>query len=134
MARRWKRVRFSIFLCFFLRMRFRRFLMSDPMRGARLATAAPMFQGESSPSTSFAPKRSSNGQVEREVVMSPHSIRTLRHLEGLHVAVALCDGSRLDDCELVSAARRGSATLWLVDGDADRFVPLDDVVEVWETA
>jgi hypothetical protein len=26
-------VRFSIFLCFFLRMRLRRFLMSDPMAG-----------------------------------------------------------------------------------------------------
>ncbi len=30
-ARRWKRVRFSIFLCFFLRMRLRRFLISEPM-------------------------------------------------------------------------------------------------------
>jgi len=30
-ARRWKRVRFSIFLCFFLRMRLRRFLINDPM-------------------------------------------------------------------------------------------------------
>jgi hypothetical protein len=29
--RRWKRVRLSIFLCFFLRMRLRRFLISDPM-------------------------------------------------------------------------------------------------------
>lgn len=65
--------------------------------------------------------------------MSPQTLRSLRHLEGRHVAVALCDGSRLDDCELVSAARRGSATLWLVDGDADRFVSVDDVIEVWET-
>ena len=31
-ARRWKRVRFSIFLCFFFRMRLRRFLISEPMR------------------------------------------------------------------------------------------------------
>ena len=31
-ARRCQRVRFSIFLCFFLRMRLRRFLISDPMR------------------------------------------------------------------------------------------------------
>jgi len=30
-ARRWKRVRFSIFLCFFLRIRLRRFLINDPM-------------------------------------------------------------------------------------------------------
>ena len=33
-ARRCQRVRFSIFLCFFLRMRLRRFLMRDPMTGA----------------------------------------------------------------------------------------------------
>jgi hypothetical protein len=30
--RRWNRVRRSIFLCFFLRMRLRRFLISEPMR------------------------------------------------------------------------------------------------------
>ena len=36
-ARRCQRVAFSIFLCFFLRIRFRRFLMSDPMGGARVA-------------------------------------------------------------------------------------------------
>ena len=30
-------MRFSIFLCFFLRMRFRRFLISDPMARERLA-------------------------------------------------------------------------------------------------
>ncbi len=30
-ARRCQRVRFSIFLCFFLRMRLRRFLINDPM-------------------------------------------------------------------------------------------------------
>ena len=36
-ARRCQRVAFSIFLCFFLRMRLRRFLISDPMSGCRLA-------------------------------------------------------------------------------------------------
>ena len=35
-ARRCQRVRFSIFLCFFLRMRLRRFLISDPMSAPRL--------------------------------------------------------------------------------------------------
>ena len=34
--RRWKRVRLSIFLCFFLRMRLRRFLISDPMARQRV--------------------------------------------------------------------------------------------------
>ena len=41
-ARRWKRVRFSIFLCFFLRMRLRRFLISDPMTGIH-ASGSPRF-------------------------------------------------------------------------------------------
>jgi hypothetical protein len=36
---RWWRVLFNIFLCFFLRMRLRRFLMSDPMRDTRIANA-----------------------------------------------------------------------------------------------
>ena len=36
-ARRCQRVRFNIFLCFFLRMRFRRFLIRDPMACLRLA-------------------------------------------------------------------------------------------------
>src|SRR5262249_869763 len=35
-ARRWQRVRLSIFLCFFLRIRLRRFLISEPMRGKNL--------------------------------------------------------------------------------------------------
>jgi len=40
-ARRCQRVRFNIFLCFFLRIRLRRFLMSDPMAGGTLAEIAP---------------------------------------------------------------------------------------------
>ncbi len=36
-ARRCQRVRFNIFLCFFLRIRLRRFLISDPMAGGTLA-------------------------------------------------------------------------------------------------
>ena len=39
-ARRCQRVAFSIFLCFFLRIRLRRFLMSDPMSCGRLAAPA----------------------------------------------------------------------------------------------
>ena len=35
--RRWKRVRLSIFLCFFLRMRLRRFLINDPIRSDTLS-------------------------------------------------------------------------------------------------
>ena len=39
LLRRCTRVRLSSLRCFFLRMRLRRFLMSDPMRGSRLAAA-----------------------------------------------------------------------------------------------
>ncbi len=36
-ARLCQRVAFNIFLCFFLRMRFRRFLINDPMAGCKLS-------------------------------------------------------------------------------------------------
>ena len=39
--RRWWRVRRSIFLCFFLRIRLRRFLISEPIRATLLGTALP---------------------------------------------------------------------------------------------
>ncbi len=55
------------------------------------------------------------------------------HLEGRRVSVALTDGSRLDDCELVSAGH-GTATLWLyVNGD-DVFVPVATITDAWEAA
>ena len=38
--RRWWRVRRNIFLCFFFRMRLRRFLINEPMREATLPEGA----------------------------------------------------------------------------------------------
>ena len=64
--------------------------------------------------------------------MSPQALRSFRHLEGHHVSVALGDGSRLDDCELVSAGRGDNATLWLHDGHDDRMVQARDVLDLWE--
>ena len=61
--------------------------------------------------------------------MSPHLLRSLRHLEGHQVRVRLDDGSRLD-CELVSAARRGAGTVWFHDGTDDRFVPVTAIADV----
>ena len=55
-----------------------------------------------------------------------------RHLEGRRVGVALADGSRLDDCQLISAGRHGAASLWLYSNGADTFVTLQDVTDVWE--
>jgi hypothetical protein len=55
-------------------------------------------------------------------------------LEGRQVSVALGNGSRIDDCQLVSAPRAGASTLWLFSNGDDVFVTLSDVVDVWEVA
>ena len=57
---------------------------------------------------------------------------SLRQWEGRQVNVALADGSRIDDCQLVSAGRNGTGTLWVFTNGADVFVPLTDVTSVWE--
>ena len=53
-------------------------------------------------------------------------------LEGRQVSVALDDGSRIDDCHLVSYGRHKVATVWLVAGGGDVFIPVDRVVDIWE--
>lgn len=64
--------------------------------------------------------------------MSRMRMSELRSLEGRQVSVALADGSRIDDCQLVSAGRPGVHTLWVFCNGADTFVPPRDVLEVWE--
>ena len=54
----------------------------------------------------------------------------LRKLEGRMVHVALAGGSRLDDVELISARR---TTCWLFVNGEDVFVPVDDVIDIWES-
>ena len=56
----------------------------------------------------------------------------LQGLEGRHVSVALADGSRIDDCCLICAGRRPPDTLWLFTNGGDTFIPIDDVVAIWE--
>ena len=58
---------------------------------------------------------------------------SLHGLEGRQVSVSLSNGSRIDDCQLVSARVR-TETLWLFSNGQDLFVPVDDVIEVWEVA
>jgi hypothetical protein len=68
---------------------------------------------------------------ERDVVTD--RLRALtKHLEGRRVGVALVDGSRLDDCQLVSAGRHAPQSLWLHNNGADTFVTMLDVTDVWE--
>jgi hypothetical protein len=57
-----------------------------------------------------------------------------RSFEGRTVSLALVDGTRLDDCQLVSAGRHGTGTLWLYESGADRFVAFDAVVDLWESS
>ena len=66
--------------------------------------------------------------------MDRHQVARLKSLEGNSVSLALRDGSRLDDCQLVSAGRSRARTLWLFAAGADTFVPVEDVVDLWEAA
>jgi hypothetical protein len=59
-------------------------------------------------------------------------MKELRALEGRHVSVALADGSRIDDCCLVCSGRRQPDTLWVFTNGGDAFIPVDEVVAVWE--
>ena len=66
--------------------------------------------------------------------MDPKQSSHLRLLEGRQVNVALRDGTRLDDCNLVSAGRHRLNNLWLFINGEDLFVSCSDVVDVWSTA
>ena len=61
-------------------------------------------------------------------------VRLTRGLEGHRVSIALADGSRLDDCALISAGRGGEDRLWLYCNGSDTFVPRAEVTDVWEVA
>lgn len=61
--------------------------------------------------------------------MGTEQRRILHQLEGRMVHVSLIDGSRLDEVALVSARRR---TLWIFANGEDRFLPVDNVIDVWE--
>lgn len=54
-------------------------------------------------------------------------------LEGCRVSLALVNGSRIDDCALLSAGRGGDH-LWVYSNGSDTFVPLDQVTDLWEVA
>ena len=64
--------------------------------------------------------------------MDRHSWAHLRSLEGRQVSVALSDGSRIDDCQLVSAGRRPFQRLWFFVNGIDAFLSPADILAVWE--
>ena len=83
-ALRCQRVRFSIFLCFFLRMRLRRFLISEPIRSATLSgvcvpatrvTVAAPFPGRLTVRQRFLVPRIGVRFLSRERTSAPLTVR-----------------------------------------------------------
>jgi hypothetical protein len=64
--------------------------------------------------------------------MTRSRLRKLAAFQGRQVSVALRNGDRIDDAQLVSADRNRAATVWLFTNGADRFIAVEDVIEVWE--
>ena len=64
--------------------------------------------------------------------MTENRRTALRELQGHRVTLALRDGTRIDDAQLVSAGSRGTRSLWLFNNGADTFVALEDVLELWD--
>lgn len=54
-------------------------------------------------------------------------------LVGRSVGLALNDGTRFDDCHLLSiAGARAVTTAWIVLSGVDVFVPVETIDDVWE--
>lgn len=66
--------------------------------------------------------------------MAAQQIQRLRALEGRRIGLSVRGGRRLDDCQLVSAGRHGVRSVWVFVDGVDTFVPVDDVVDLWEAA
>jgi len=64
--------------------------------------------------------------------MSTTTRKKLRQFEGRQVNLALIDGSRIDDAALVSSGRGATTTLWIHTNRQDAFIPMSDIIEVWE--
>jgi hypothetical protein len=64
--------------------------------------------------------------------MTRAGLGQLTALEGRQVSLALRSGDRIDDAQLVSARRNRAGTLWLFTNGSDRFVAVEDVIDVWE--
>ena len=65
--------------------------------------------------------------------MTKGQVLRIRSLEGRCVCVALRDGTRIDDCQLVSCGRRAVTSVWVYSNRSDRFVGPGDVVDLWES-
>jgi hypothetical protein len=64
--------------------------------------------------------------------MSTARTPQFRGLEGRQVNVSFRDGSRIDDCQLISASRPGTGTVWIFANGIDVFLPASTIVDCWE--
>jgi len=58
----------------------------------------------------------------------------LRAFEGRHVGLALQDGSRIDDCQFISAPRGHLDRVWVCIDGADLFLAADEISDAWEAS
>ena len=64
--------------------------------------------------------------------MAESWFRYLRTLQGRRVSIALADGTRIDDCHLMSAWYPERESVWVFNNGCDTFVPMEMVRNVWE--
>ncbi len=62
------------------------------------------------------------------------TLPALKALEGRQVTLALTDGSRIDDCQLVSLPRGELTRVWIYTNGTDAFVPISDIGDAWEVS
>jgi hypothetical protein len=67
----------------------------------------------------------------REAEMA-HLMSVLRELEGQQACLVVADGSRIDDCGLISVGRGRVDTVWVVIDGRDVFIPCEDVIDAWQ--
>jgi hypothetical protein len=61
-----------------------------------------------------------------------HPTSSLRPFEGTQVNIALRNGTRIDDCNLVSSGRNRLDNMWVFVSGEDLFVPRADVIDIWQ--
>lgn len=59
-------------------------------------------------------------------------LRRWRSLQGRQVSIAVADGSCIQDCQLISTGVPGTDNLWVFSNGRDVFVPVEEVLDVWE--
>jgi len=62
--------------------------------------------------------------------MTGHRLPDLERLEGRRVGIALSDGSRIDDCQLVFAGRD---RVWVFTNGCDEWLSAARVCDFWES-